>query len=79
MYSYIFTIYTSSEMMSEAVMVRLLVAATVKIAAIAITNSNSKKKKEKQSVHLLNMLSRSQLSPPPTAILKSQRPSTLTM
>ena len=65
-------------MMSEAVMVRLLVAATVKIAAIAITNSNSKKKK-KQSVHLLNMLSRSQLSPPPTAILKSQRPSTLTM
>jgi hypothetical protein len=78
MYSYIFTIYTSSEMMSEAVMVRLLVAATVKIAAIAITNSNSKKKK-KQSVHLLNMLSRSQLSPPPTAILKSQRPSTLTM
>ena len=43
MYSYIFTIYTSSEMMSEAVMVRLLVAATVKIAAIATTNSNSQK------------------------------------
>ena len=39
-FPYIFTICTSSEMMSETVILRLLVAAAVKIAAITTTNSN---------------------------------------